>query len=41
MIEHPHLNAQWMSIHPCRHAEVMKKMIDVLAQDGKYIRVDL
>lgn len=41
MLDHPHLNAQHCSIHPCRHAEVMKKMIDRLGSDGKYIRVDL
>jgi len=41
MIDHPHLNAQHCSIHPCKHAEVMKKMIDRLESDGRYIRVDL
>jgi ubiquitin-like-conjugating enzyme ATG3 len=41
MLDHPHLNAQHASIHPCRHAEVMKKMIDRLAEQGKFIRVDL
>jgi ubiquitin-like-conjugating enzyme ATG3 len=41
MVDHPHLNAQHCSIHPCRHAETMKRMIDRLASDGKYIRVDL
>lgn len=39
--QHPHLNSRWASIHPCRHAEVMKKMIDRLQSDGKYVRVDL
>ncbi|KAL0490689.1 autophagy-related protein ATG3 [Acrasis kona] len=39
--QHPHLNALNASIHPCRHADVMKKMVERLADDGKYIRVDL
>jgi ubiquitin-like-conjugating enzyme ATG3 len=39
--QHPHLSALNASIHPCRHADVMKKMIERLADDGKYIRVDL
>ncbi len=39
--QHPSLNSQWASIHPCRHAEVMKKMIDRSSSDGKVIRVDL
>lgn len=25
---HPHLNMNLASIHPCRHAEVMKKIIE-------------
>lgn len=39
--QHPHLNAAHASIHPCRHGEVMKKMVDRMAADGKYVRVDL
>ncbi|KAL9655087.1 hypothetical protein ABK040_008868 [Willaertia magna] len=43
--QHPHLLSQWASIHPCRHAEVMKKMIDRLTGGGQgekqYVRVDL
>nr|CAG4712694.1 unnamed protein product [Naegleria fowleri] len=43
--QHPHLNTQWASIHPCRHAEVMKKMVDRLSGGGdgdkQFVRVDL
>ncbi|EFC41647.1 predicted protein [Naegleria gruberi] len=43
--QHPHLNTQWASIHPCRHAEVMKKMVDRLVGGGsgekQFVRVDL
>lgn len=38
---HPHLNTSHASIHPCRHAEMMKKMIDRLSTEGKMPRVDL
>jgi len=41
MLEHPHLSAMHASIHPCKHAEVMKKMIDKIQSEGQYIRVDL
>jgi ubiquitin-like-conjugating enzyme ATG3 len=26
--EHPLLPTKWLSIHPCNHAKVMKKIID-------------
>lgn len=39
--QHPHLSTAHASIHPCRHAEVMKKMVDRMSEEGKYIRVDL
>eukprot|EP00761_Pharyngomonas_kirbyi_P002906 gb/GECH01002910.1/.p1 GENE.gb/GECH01002910.1/~~gb/GECH01002910.1/.p1 ORF type:complete len:300 (+),score=106.40 gb/GECH01002910.1/:1-900(+) len=39
--KHPHLKMTTASIHPCRHASVMKKMVDRLADSGKYVRVDL
>ena len=39
--QHPHLTAAHASIHPCKHADVMKKMVDQLASNGKYVRVDL
>lgn len=41
LLEHPHLSSQHASIHPCKHAEVMKKMIDRIQSEGHYIRVDL
>lgn len=38
---HPHLgNIQCASIHPCRHAPIMKKFIDKLTEDGSEARVD-
>uniref|UniRef100_A0AC34Q2N9 Ubiquitin-like-conjugating enzyme ATG3 n=1 Tax=Panagrolaimus sp. JU765 TaxID=591449 RepID=A0AC34Q2N9_9BILA len=37
---HPHLNnVQMASIHPCRHAEVMKKLIEQLGSNGKELGV--
>lgn len=45
--EHPHLSSstgaavRQASIHPCRHSHVMKKMIDRLADENKFLRVDL
>jgi ubiquitin-like-conjugating enzyme ATG3 len=37
---HPHLPLSAASIHPCRHAEVMKKLADNLVEAGKEFRVD-
>ena len=38
---HPHLgNIQCASIHPCRHAPIMKKFVDKLTEDGSEARVD-
>eukprot|EP01103_Thecamoeba_quadrilineata_P019126 TRINITY_DN7619_c0_g1_i1.p1 TRINITY_DN7619_c0_g1~~TRINITY_DN7619_c0_g1_i1.p1 ORF type:complete len:306 (+),score=69.55 TRINITY_DN7619_c0_g1_i1:32-949(+) len=37
---HPHLGLNSAYIHPCRHAQVMKKIIQRLADSGKEIRVD-
>jgi len=34
---HPHLGVNQMSIHPCKHANVMKHLIDVAADNGKKI----
>jgi ubiquitin-like-conjugating enzyme ATG3 len=31
---HPHLSVNAASIHPCRHAEVMKKLADNMAAGG-------
>ncbi|KAI8895755.1 autophagocytosis associated protein [Globomyces pollinis-pini] len=39
--QHPHQNIQCASIHPCKHANVMKRILDHLdEQDGHPIRVD-
>ncbi|KAJ9058834.1 E2-like enzyme [Entomophthora muscae] len=37
---HPHLPVALASIHPCKHAAVMKKMIEISQSSGKEIRVD-
>lgn len=37
---HPHLSVTAASIHPCRHAETMKRLADNLALAGQELRVD-
>ncbi|KIY98970.1 Autophagy-related protein 3 [Monoraphidium neglectum] len=37
---HPHLSVSAASIHPCRHAEVMKKLADNLVEAGREFRAD-
>lgn len=37
---HPHLSISLASIHPCKHAAVMKKMIQITQKSGREIRVD-
>ncbi|KAJ3333514.1 E2-like enzyme [Blyttiomyces sp. JEL0837] len=39
---HPHENLHLASIHPCRHANVMKRLLDQITQSGKdqELRVD-
>ncbi|MNE61487.1 Autophagocytosis associated protein, active-site domain [compost metagenome] len=39
--QHPHLSTAHASIHPCKHADVMKKMVDRMSEEGRYVRVDL
>lgn len=39
--DHPHLKEKWLSIHPCRHASVMKKIVDQMAEDNKFVRVEM
>jgi ubiquitin-like-conjugating enzyme ATG3 len=37
---HPHIPGTLMaSIHPCRHAELMKKLINIVAESGKELEV--
>lgn len=38
---HPHKNLPYASIHPCRHAETMKKITDQLVAGGKAPQVRL
>lgn len=40
MEPHPHFRTSMASIHPCRHAEVMKRLIEQLAESGKELTVD-
>jgi ubiquitin-like-conjugating enzyme ATG3 len=37
---HPHLAVSAASIHPCRHAETMKRLADNMKEAGKELRVD-
>ncbi|KAF8073057.1 PXM16 [Scenedesmus sp. PABB004] len=37
---HPHLGVNAASIHPCRHAEVMKKLADNLAAGGQAFKLE-
>lgn len=40
MESHPYFRTAMASIHPCRHAEVMKRLIEQLAESGKELNVD-
>jgi len=37
---HPHLGISNAYIHPCRHASVMKKILQRYQESGKELRVD-
>jgi ubiquitin-like-conjugating enzyme ATG3 len=37
---HPHLPICAVSIHPCRHADVMKRLVDNLEAAGKEFSVN-
>lgn len=37
---HPHLSVNAASIHPCRHAEVMKKLADNMAAAGNELQLE-
>eukprot|EP01108_Squamamoeba_japonica_P000853 TRINITY_DN130_c0_g1_i1.p1 TRINITY_DN130_c0_g1~~TRINITY_DN130_c0_g1_i1.p1 ORF type:complete len:317 (-),score=111.90 TRINITY_DN130_c0_g1_i1:33-983(-) len=37
---HPHLASSWACIHPCRHAAVMKQLVERMGASGKEARVD-
>jgi len=39
--EHPHLALRLAYIHPCRHAEVMKRFIDVMKSHGNTITPEM
>ncbi|KAK1307382.1 Autophagy-related protein 3 [Acorus calamus] len=38
--DHPHLQGKHASIHPCKHARVMKKIIEVILSSGAEPEVD-
>eukprot|EP00878_Enallax_costatus_P023857 GHUV01025412.1.p1 GENE.GHUV01025412.1~~GHUV01025412.1.p1 ORF type:complete len:140 (+),score=33.26 GHUV01025412.1:520-939(+) len=38
--QHPHLAVSAASIHPCRHAEVMKKLVDNLIAGGTEFKLE-
>lgn len=38
--DHPHLPGKHASVHPCKHAAVMKKLIDPLFAGGFEPQVD-
>jgi len=40
LAEHPHLGDLYAFIHPCKHAEVMKKFIDKMIINGNPPRAD-
>ncbi|VDK89153.1 unnamed protein product [Litomosoides sigmodontis] len=40
MESHPYFRTAMASIHPCRHAEVMKRLIEQLAESGKELNID-
>ncbi|KAJ1556295.1 E2-like enzyme, partial [Cladochytrium tenue] len=40
---HPHENMHMASIHPCKHAQVMKRLLDQISESGgkdREVRVD-
>ena len=38
--QHPHLPPpSRLSVHPCRHAEVIKRIMDMVAEDGRELEV--
>lgn len=39
METHPHIPTVMASVHPCRHAEVMKKIISTVEDGGKELQV--
>lgn len=36
---HPHMDRKMASIHPCKHAEVMKRLMEQCAESGKELEV--
>lgn len=38
--EHPKINQQQLSIHPCNHAKVMKRIIDTIISNGGEPKVE-
>ena len=38
--KHPHLNVQMVSIHPCKHADVVKTLVNKAIDNGNDIMVN-
>ena len=38
---HPHSGEQYLSIHPCRHAQAMKRLVDQMVENGSVPPVEL
>lgn len=38
---HPHSGEQYLSIHPCRHAQTMKRLVDQMVENGSVPPVEL
>ncbi|KJH43660.1 autophagocytosis associated protein [Dictyocaulus viviparus] len=36
---HPHIECDMPTVHPCRHAEMMKRLLDQLEENGKELEV--
>lgn len=36
---HPHIDCDMPTVHPCRHAEMMKRLLDQLVENGKVLGV--
>lgn len=36
----PHLDCDMATVHPCKHAQVMKKIMDQYSEKGKELRPD-
>ena len=35
---HPYLNSRMLTVHPCKHSDVMKKFVEESKRNGKKIK---